>query len=66
MALSIYKEDRETAKLKKLYLFQIAVDGKFAETDRGRSEISGACTKKQARKLRKLIRTWNAEEINAN
>lgn len=60
MNVTIDKEDRETAKREKLYLFSIAVDGRHAETDRGSSTIAGACTKEQAVMLRGLIRGWDA------
>lgn len=61
MALAIDKQDRETAKREKLFLFQIMVDGRHAETDRGSSSISGACTKEQAGMLRGLIRGWDTD-----
>jgi hypothetical protein len=55
----IDKQDRDTAKREKLHVFQIAVDGHYAGTDRGSTSIVGACTKEQAEMLRGLIRTWD-------
>lgn len=59
MAIPIDKQDRDIAKQEKLFMFQIAVDGRYAETDRGSSSIVGACTAEQAKMLRSLIRTWD-------
>jgi hypothetical protein len=59
MNVTVDRQDRETAKRERLHLFRIAVDGKYAETDRGSSSISGACTKEQALILRGLIRSWD-------
>jgi hypothetical protein len=56
---SIDKQDRDTAKREKLHMFQIVVDGHYAETDRGSSSIVGACTAAQAKMLRGLIRSWD-------
>jgi hypothetical protein len=68
MAVAIDKEHREVAKREKLFLFQIMVDGRYAETDRGMSSSSGACSKEFADKLRELIRTYpaDAEAISDN
>lgn len=59
MNVTVDRQDRETAKRERLHLFWIAVDGKYAETDRGNSSISGACTKEQVLMLRGLIRSWD-------
>lgn len=55
----IEKQDRDIAKREKLHMFQISVDGRYAEIDRGSSSIVGACTKEQADMLRGLIRSWD-------
>jgi hypothetical protein len=57
--IQVDARDKETAKREKLVLFQIAVDGRYAETVEWRgSEIRGACTVEQAEMLRALIHGW--------
>jgi hypothetical protein len=64
MALAIDKEHRETAKRERLFLFQIMVDGRYADDNRGTSSSSGACSKEFADRLRELIRSYPADAEN--